>query len=162
MKISELFENWGLTGLKLKTGFLQMDWQPRPEEEQAAWELYIELLTRIATQPLPDTAGNEPAALASVHDLFPVIRRLLRDKGRKAETFSKVAIVVLNQKIRPFTARWHRAAGEGAFTDPDQCRRFRRELEQLQQTLRGYAGLLAEVAGVEDFQDPARGPLDSL
>ncbi len=162
MKIKDLFENWGITGLKVNVGFLEMDWQPQPEEQQAAWELYIELLTRIATQPLADEYGDETTALESVHDLFRVTRQLLREKGRNAETFSKVAIVILNQKIRPFTARWHKPSIEGAFGDPGKCRLFRNELRELQQTLRGYASLLAQVADVEDFQALDQGPLETL
>ena len=162
MKIQDWFENWGLSGLKLSTGFLQMEWQPQPDEQQAAWELYVELLTRVTTQALPDADGDEQTALTSVYELFTVTRELLKQRGRKAQTFSKVAIVVLNQKIRPFTARWHRLGVGGAFDDPEQCRAFRAELKTLQHTLRGYAGLLAEVAGVEDFQELAQGPLEAL
>ena len=162
MKIQDLFENWGITGLSLSAGFLTMDWQPQPEEKQAAWELYIELLTRIATQPLPDQDGDEATALDSVYALFAVTRDLLKQNGRKALTFSKVAIVVLNQKIRPFTARWHRLKLCGAFDDPEQCRQFRAELKELQQVLRGYASLLAQVADVEDFQELAQGPLEAM
>ena len=106
--------------------------------------------------------GDEATALASVYALFEVTRELLKQKGRKAETFSRVAIVVLNQKVRPFTARWHRLTTQGAFDDPEQCRRFREELKQLQKILHGYAGMLAEVAGVEDFQELAEGPLEML
>ena len=51
MKIQDWFENWGITGLKLKAGFLEMNWEPQPDEQQAAWELYVELVTRVATQP---------------------------------------------------------------------------------------------------------------
>lgn len=162
MKIQDLFENWGITGLKLSAGFLEMEWKPQPEEQQAAWELYIELITRISTQPLPYQDGDEATALDSIYALFTVTRDLLKQNGRKALTFSKVAIVVLNQKIRPFTARWHRLKLSGAFDDPEQCRQFRAELRELQQVLRGYARLLAQVADVEDFQDLALGPLEAL
>ncbi len=162
MKIRDWFENWGIKGLKLTTGFLEMEWEPQPEEQQAAWELYIELLTRITTQPLPDEDGDEATALDSVYKLFSVTRELLKQKGRKAQTFSRIAIVVLNQKIRPFTARWHRRRLQGAFDDPAQCRQFREELKEIQKVLRGYAGLLAVAAGVEDFQELAQGPLERL
>ena len=59
--------------------------------------------------------------------------------------------MVLNQVIRPFTAKWHRLSLEGAFKDPAHCREFRAELGELQGKLRSYSGLLAEVAGVEDL-----------
>ena len=111
---------------------------------------------------LPDEAGDEASALKSVFDLFEVTRKLLREKGRKAQTFSKIAIVVLNQKIRPFTAKWHRQSLAGTFSDSAKCQEFRCELVDVQQVLGCYAGMLAGVAGIEDFQELVNGPLDEL
>lgn len=159
MKIQDWFENWGITGLKISAGFMQMEWQPKPEEEQAAWELYIELITRVATQPLGKDQGDEAAALTSIFSLFEVTRNLLKEKGRKAEVFSKVAVVILNQKIRPFTASWHKRVLDNRLEKPEEKALFLRELEQIQNMLRGYAAMLAKVAGVEDFQKLEQGPL---
>jgi hypothetical protein len=153
MKIQDLFENWGLKGLKINTGFLSMEWEPQPEEQQAAWELYVELLTRGATQPLVEGQGEEEAALESVYRLFAITRELLKANGRKAQTFSRIAIIILNQKIRPFTTIWHGVCVRGEMNYTDTCEDFRDDLEVLQDTLRNYAGMLAEIAGVEDFQD---------
>ena len=162
MKIQDWFENWGITGLKISTGFMQMEWQPRPEEEQAAWELYIELITRVATQPLGKGLGDEAAALRSIFSLFKVTRDLLKQKGRKAEVFSKIAVVILNQKIRPFTAKWHKRVLDNQLKKPEEKESFRKELEQIQDVLRRYAAMLAKVAGVEDFQKLEQGPLQEL
>lgn len=151
MKIQDLFENWGITGLELNAGFCKMKWEPSPEEEQAAWELYIELITRIATQPLAETHGDEETALQSIAALFPLTRDLLKDKGRKAQTFSKIAVVILNQKIRPFTAKWHKRSIEGKLNTAEGRKKFRRELKNVQKILRSYCGLLAEIAKVEDI-----------
>jgi hypothetical protein len=157
MKIKDWFDKWGITGLKLKGPFLEIDWKPQPEEQQAAWELYIELITRVATQPLAETEGDEIAALNSVYKLFDVTRSLLKEKGRKAETFSKIAIVILNQKIRPFTAEWHKNKND--LETDDGRRKFREDLQNIQQLLKGYAGLLADVAGVENFLELEEGPV---
>jgi hypothetical protein len=162
VKIKDWFENWGITGLKISAGFMQMEWQPRPEEEQAAWELYIELITRVATQPLGKDQGDEAAALSSIFSLFQVTRELLKQKGRKAEVFSKIAVVILNQKIRPFTAKWHKRITDNLLENPEEKASFRKELEQIQNVVRGYAAMLAKVAGVEDFQKLDQGPLQEL
>ena len=162
MKIQDWFENWGITGLKISAGFMQMEWQPKPEEEQAAWELYIELITRVATQPLGKDQGDEAAALKSIFSLFEVTRNLLKEKGRKAEVFSKIAVVILNQKIRPFTATWHKRVLDNNLEKPEDKALFRNELIQIQNMLRGYAAMLAKVAGVEDFQALDQGPLQEL
>ena len=65
MKVKKLLENWDLTGLKLKLGFLETEWNPQVKDAEAAWELYVELLTRTATQPIPYEAGVEKTALGA-------------------------------------------------------------------------------------------------
>ena len=81
-----------------------MEWKPQDADKDAAWELYVELLTRITTQALPVDQGTEETALASIHSLFKTTRDILKSHGRQCIAFSKVAVVVLNQVIRPFTA----------------------------------------------------------
>ncbi|NDD64520.1 MAG: hypothetical protein EBZ36_11185 [Acidobacteria bacterium] len=128
-----------------------MELQFRDEDKVAAWELYVELLTRITTQPLADHEGDEETALKSLYAIFGLTREIIRRNGRGCIEFTKIAIVVLNQVIRPFTAKWHRLSLEGAFKDPARCREFRAELGELQGKLRDYSGLLADLAGVEDL-----------
>jgi len=70
MKWQEWLEKWSMTSLKIKTPFLESEWSPKDKDKDASWELYIELLTRIATQPLPQDHGDEKTALESVHKLF--------------------------------------------------------------------------------------------
>lgn len=151
MKIQELFERWNLTGLKIKTPVMDLEWNPSDPDKDAAWDLYVELLTRITTQPLPDEAGVEQTALSSIHALFGITRQTLKEHGRQCIEFSRIAIIVLNQIVRPFTSKWHRRSTSGAFESPEACAEFRKELETLQVQLRNYTGLLAELAGVEDL-----------
>ncbi|MFZ4627330.1 MAG: hypothetical protein ACOYNR_03265 [Blastocatellia bacterium] len=151
MKLINWLEKWNLTSLKISAGFLDMELQFRDEDKAAAWQLYIELLTRITTQPLADHEGDEETALKSLHAIFGLTREIIKQNGRGCIEFTKIAIVVLNQVIRPFTAKWHRLSLEGGFKDPARCRQFREELVVLQQKLRDYTGLLADVAGVEDL-----------
>jgi hypothetical protein len=75
MKFQDLFEKWNLKGIKLKTPIMEMDWNPSDPDKDAAWDLYVELLTRITTQPLANDDGVELAALASVHALFAITRQ---------------------------------------------------------------------------------------
>lgn len=152
MKLRELLDKWSLTKLRVNAGFLDAEFQANDQEKDAAWAMYVELLTRITTQALPAEQGDEAAALASVHQLFAITRDILRSSGaRHADKFAKIAIVVLNQKVRPFTSHWHKAALAGAFDDAVQCQRFRSELGELQAALTSYAGLLSDLAGVEDL-----------
>jgi hypothetical protein len=136
MKWQEWLEKWSMTSLKIKTPFLEADWQPKDKDKDAAWELYIELLTRIATHPLPKGYGDEATALESVHKLFGITREIIKQYGRDCIEFTKIAIVILNQKIRPFTAKWHKETLANAFADSHKCDEFRNELFELQNTLR--------------------------
>ena len=81
MRMKDLFEKWGLTGLKVKTPILEMDWEPSDPDKSAAWDLYVELLTRITTQPLDDAHGDEKTALDSVYSLFAETRAVLKANG---------------------------------------------------------------------------------
>ena len=86
----------------------------------------------------------------------------LDNKGRlSVETFiivlavlfasAAVLVVVLNQIVRPFTAKWHRLSIQGAFKTEATCTQFREELRDLQTELRKYSKMLADMAGVEDL-----------
>ena len=151
MKWRKWLENWDMTSLKINTPFLEMEWKPQDEDKSAAWELYIELLTRIVTQPLDPEHGDEITALNSVYSLFDITRNILKNNTKNCTEFTKIAIVVLNQVIRPFTAKWHRLSFQGAFNKPSQCVEFRNELASLQIIIRRYAKMLADMAGVEDL-----------
>jgi hypothetical protein len=65
--------------------------------------------------------------------------------------FAKLAIRVLNQISRPFTAKWHRLSLPGGFKKPPRCREFRVELIALQTQVRNYTKALAAMAQVEDL-----------
>lgn len=151
MKWKEWLEKWSMTSLKIKTPFLEADWQPKDEDKDAAWELYIELLTRIATQQLPKENGNEATALKSVYKLFKLTREIIKRHGRECIEFTKIGIVVLNQIVRPFTAKWHKEMLANAFDDSHKCDEFRNELSELQNILGSYTKMLSDMAGVEDL-----------
>ena len=151
MKLEKWLENWDLTNLKISVGFLEAEWQPQEKDREAAWELYVELLTRIATQPLSPEHGDEKTALDSVFKLFEITREILRRNGRECVQFTKIAVIVLNQVVRPFTAKWHRLTLEGAFSKVEKREDFRKELVALQATLQKYTKALADIAQIEDL-----------
>ena len=125
--------------------------EPIANDKKAAWDLYIEMVTRITTQPLDPEHGDEKTALDSVYSLFQTTREILLAQGPDCVEFSQIAIVILNQEVRPFTAKWHRKSLAGAFDNPDECNEFRTELESLQEILRAYMRTLAVLAGIEDI-----------
>ena len=154
--LAKQLERFGLAKVRLGPKWANVEIKFKGDDQAAAWELYVEMLTRIVTQPLPASSGDEQKALDSVYSLFPTTREILRRRGKGTVQFSKVAIPVLNQVVRPFTAKWHREALSGAFRDTEKRKAFREQLEQLQADLRNYNRLLAEIAGVEDLTDLER------
>ena len=93
----DLLEKWGLSSLKVKGPFLELEFKPSDQTRQAAWSLYVELITRIATQPLTADEGEEISALTSLHSLFATTREVLRDNGPKSVDLAYIAVPFLNQ-----------------------------------------------------------------
>ena len=153
MNWEKWLDKWNMTALNIKTPFLDMEWKPGDEDKTAAWELYIELLTRITTQSISADHGDEKTALTSISSIFGLTRDVIKNNGRHCIEFTKIAVVVLNQVIRPFTTKWHGLSLDGAFENTESCLEFRRELEELQSVLRVYTKMLADMAGVEDLTE---------
>jgi len=153
MKWKKWLEKWEMTSLHVNAPFLKMKWEPKDADKAAAWDLYVELLTRITTQPLPKEHGDEQTALDSIYSIFDTTREVLKHHGRDAEEFAKLAIIVLNQIIRPFTAKWHKESINDAFDNEEKCNTFREELQRLQLLLKIYTQMLADMAGVEDLTE---------
>ncbi|MEO8493982.1 MAG: hypothetical protein ABI614_02855 [Planctomycetota bacterium] len=116
------------------------------------------MLTRITTQYLQPDHGDEETSLKSIYALFGLTRETLKHQGRHCNEFAKIAIVVLNQVVRPFTAKWHKESLAGAFGVPTRCQEFRGELSQLQTQLRNYTKMLADMANVEDLTELEKSP----
>ena len=151
MQLGSLLSNFQLEKVRLGPAWANVEISFDQSDQDAAWELYVEMLLRVVTQPLPSEGGDESTALNSIYALFPVTREILRRRGRSAISFSKVAIPVMNQVVRPFTTKWHPQSLAGALSDAEKRTEFRQDLEALQSDLRNYNRLLAQIAGVEDL-----------
>ncbi len=151
MKIINWLKKWNLEGLKINAEFLELELTFDDVDKKAAWELYVEMLTRIDTQPLNEQHGIEKTALDSIFSLFPTTREILKKYGSGCINFAKIAIVVLNQKVRPFTAKWHKVSAENGFEKEDVRLLFRKELEELRIEMKKYMVTLSDIAGVEDL-----------
>jgi len=141
-----------------------MEWLSDESQRRAAWELYVELVTRVSVQPLDLDHGLAREALTSLHALFGVTREILRRHGPGVgavrESVGGIAIAVLNQGVRPFLAKWHPALLEWEETrrpgcsvktherNWDQEPMLRGELEKLRNQLGKYAKALGKIANV--------------
>jgi hypothetical protein len=139
-------------------------WEPDQSERDAAWELYVELVTRIAVFPLSGQ-GILREGLTSLYQLFAVTREILRKYGpgiaRKPKAgqyrFGYLAIWLLNAVLRPILSKWHpelqrwEAArpADQSIAEHEQAWPYNEELRNVLDQLRGlllrYAELLATV-----------------
>jgi hypothetical protein len=119
-------------------------WQPNEADRLAATELHVQLISRITTQRLGYAEGNEAAALASVHQLFDKAREITSEHlgCRHVDT---IAWHVINTRVRPFTAKWHRQSERGALEAVDATDVFRAELVGAQQALSRLDDLMVEI-----------------
>ena len=156
-----------LTEVKVKFpfGLAEGTWVPDDSELQAAWSLYVELVTRVAVQSL-DEGGLIREALSSLHQLFPETRTILRKAGpgvgATMPSVGGLAIGVLNRGLRPFLTKWHpelfhweSRIPEGTSprdheSDFPRREELLRELNSLQDELEQYAVALGKIAGVRD------------
>lgn len=148
MKWKYLLGEGALASLPLPATFVAAEFAPREADRRAAWELHVELVTRIVTQPLPAGQGVEASALASLHALFAISRDIMKRHGREAEAFARVNVAVLNHLLRPFLARWHPLFAAEAMPDDATRAAFRAALDALLPAMRDYARLLAAMADV--------------
>lgn len=149
MQWRDLLADWGLTKLKLSAGFLDLEFSPNDEERRAAWDLVVELSTRVATQPLDDREGSDAAAMASLHALFGITRGVLKQYGPRTQDFARVAIAVLNEVLRPFLSRWHPKLDGPAGLPTAHREAFRADLREVQaQLVERYLPALQRIAEV--------------
>ena len=151
--------------ISLPFGIDSAKWQADPTEQNAAWSLYVELVTRIAVQSLGTEQGLLREALNSLYTLFGTTREVLKSAGPKVgasrHSVGGIAIAVLNNGLRPFMTRWHptleewevqrlnnlsKKAHEQNWSEGAQ---MRQELVELRNDLEQYAIALAAIAGVK-------------
>ncbi len=150
--------------VSLPFGIGSMSWKVDTTQKKAAWSLYVELVTRIAVQPLEVDQGLVREAMNSLYSLFGTTREVLKaagpDVGASRDSVGGIAIAVLNNGLRPFLSKWHpllqawearRPVGvspkehEQGWSEETTARR---ELEALRVGLEEYAQALATIAGV--------------
>jgi hypothetical protein len=157
-------------------------WEPNDEERLAAWELYVELVTRISVVPLKAGEGLLREALSSLYSLFATTRDILRRYGPGVAepkpggqySFGVLAVAMLNYGLRPVLARWHPALEDWEATRPpgrsrsehervwERASELRAALDTARDVLTQYARLMADACGVPDLlssaatQDPIK------
>jgi hypothetical protein len=152
--------------ISLPFGIGSAEWEADLTERKAAWSLYVELVTRIAVEPLAEEEGLLREALNSLYSLFGTTREILKeagpDVGASRSSVGGIAIAVLNRGLRPFLAKWHprlqvwesKRPVEVSPSEHEQkwsdALELRNQLEALRGKLYKYALALADIAGIEN------------
>ncbi len=149
-------------------GKLEGTWEADTTQQSAAWEMYVELITRISVVELKRNEGLLREALTSLYTLFGTTRDILRRHGPGLATvsgggnysFGFLAIAILNGVLRPLLARWHPLLLDHESRRPPRVsvkaheeswkhgKELRRRLDEVQLVMAKYADLLAKAAGV--------------
>ncbi|MEU5889928.1 hypothetical protein ABZ835_24250 [Streptomyces sp. NPDC047461] len=146
-------------------------WEPADAERSAAWELYLELVTRVSVEELDTEEGFLREALSSLYTFFDTTREILRRYGPEVApplapghvSFGVLAVTVLNRVLRPLLSSWHprltayeSRRPEGV--DPvawerqwDHADALRARIAEVSVTLASLAENLREVADVSDL-----------
>jgi hypothetical protein len=149
-------------------GHVEGTWKADESERLAAWEMYVELVTRISVVELRSDEGLLREGLSSLYTLFGTTRKILRDygpsiarpKGEDSLSFGYLAIAILNLVLRPVLAKWHPLLLDYESTKPqmispvtyekqwEYAENLRQVLNEVRFVLIEYANILAEVADV--------------
>jgi hypothetical protein len=162
-------------GVKINLGVAELsgEWEPNDVERAAAWELYVELITRVSVVPLGPDEGLLREALTSYYSIFASTREILRKYGPDiAEpklggqfNFAYLAVTILNSGIRPLLARWHPALRHWENQCPTgvspvgherawpEAGALRADLDRTRIALTDYADALAIACGVPSLLD---------
>lgn len=160
------------TGLKIKVSLpflgIEGQWEVDELQRKSAWEVYVELVTRVTVQELKENEGILREALNSFYSMFQTTREILKKYGPdiatpahpEDTTMGHIAVGVLNKVLRPVLAKWHPILKDYEDKKPetisttqheqnwDKAKELREEIARVRQQLIEYADVLAEVSGV--------------
>ncbi|MFI1715667.1 hypothetical protein [Streptomyces litmocidini] len=151
------------------------EWEPDDAEQRAAWELYVELVTRVSVAPLREDEGSAREALTSMYVLFATVRDILKRYGpdvappgaRNEVSFGILAVTVLNRAVRPVLSKWHPRLAAWESSAPtghsavehentwQEIGALRADLDSLRLVLMELAHVLGNVAGAADLISPS-------
>lgn len=130
-------------------------------ERLAAFDLQVELVTRVGVQRLAADSGSLREALDSLYGLFRTTRDVLRGYGPVAPAVHSPAETLLNDVLRPFLSRWHPRLSDHEVRRPaeltpweheqswPEAARLRAELAALAGPLNEVVSRLAAISGTD-------------
>ncbi len=86
------------------------------KDQEIAWKIYIELITRISSNDLEENSGILREALSSLHEAFKALRDILKNSSVELAkqptkldslTVLSLTLIIMNLNLRPFLSKWH-------------------------------------------------------
>ena len=111
-------------------GSISGTWEPDESEVKAAWELYVEMVTRTPLGSVSLDEGSAREALTSIYSLFETTRGILKEygpgiaipkRGREL-SLGYLAVSMLNHVLRPLLTAWHPRLARLGTREPGQAR----------------------------------------
>jgi len=136
-------------------------------EQEVAWKIYIELITRVSGNKLENNTGILRESLNSLYFAFGALREVLKDSGAELAkgpfekdelTLTSLLLIIMNQHLRSFLSKWHPLLQEHENRNDkgisqfkheqnwEHNEKFRSELSHLQNGLEEYIAVLKEIA----------------
>ena len=149
-------------------GGISGTWEPDESEVKAAWEMYVEMVTRTPLGGFSSQEGSLREGLDSIYSLFDTTRGILRMYGPDVArpksghelSFGYLAVSMLNLVLRPLLTEWHpklrRWERDNPHMDENEWEGHSDFLNALTETkvkLQQYAGLFAAVADVPELME---------
>ncbi len=143
-------------------------WEPTECERNAAWDMYVELVTRIPIAQVKPGESSLEVCLNSLYKLFGATREILRKYGPSVArprsegqvSFGYLSVKVLDIILRPFLIKWYpllidyECTRKGAISAWEHERKWARYeeltrgLSDVREALLQYAQLLARASEV--------------
>ena len=143
-------------------------WEPTECERNAAWDMYVELVTRIPIAQVKPGESSLQVCLNSLYKLFGATRDILRKYGPfvarpRSEgqiSFGYLSVKVLDIILRPFLIKWYpllidyessRKSSVSAREHERKWARYeelKKGLDDVREALLQYAQLLARASEV--------------
>lgn len=137
--VKKIFANVKPKNYKVEIpGFvIEGDIQYTSISQQTAWQIYIELITRVSGNELESDSGILREALNSLYAAFTALRQVLKSTSVEIEkdtigsgtyTVVSLLLIIMNQQMRPFLSKWHPALQEYEQKKPADVSQYTHEM----------------------------------
>jgi hypothetical protein len=152
------------------TKIIEGIWYPTENERKAAWDMYVEIVTRVPVAYVKPEIGLLRINLSSLYKLFDVTREILRKYGPSVGrprvegqlSFGYLSVKVLDLILRPFMMKWNPLLAEyeriktGSDSPQDYEKKwaryeeFNEAMKEVRETMMQYVSLLAWASDVPE------------